>query len=82
MKPSDRVLVEILVAAPIDVVWRALREPSEIRRWFGWDYPGLADEVETIFGRMVASEADHTLSVPDFPDRFTSKPTAATQSCA
>lgn len=44
MKPSDRVIVDILVVAPIDVVWRALREPAEINRWFGWDYPQLAEE--------------------------------------
>ena len=50
MKPSDRVIVEILVAAPIDVVWRALREPAEIKRWFGWDYPQLAEEIAVIFG--------------------------------
>ena len=71
MKPSDRVIVEILVAAPIDVVWRALREPAEINRWFGWDYPQLAEEIAVIFGddAVVASDADHTLSL--MPDRFT-----------
>ncbi len=70
MKTSDRVLVEILVAAPIDVVWRALREPAEIRRWFGWDCAGLADEVDVIFGQMQASEAGHTLSATGMPDRY------------
>jgi uncharacterized protein YndB with AHSA1/START domain len=62
MKESDRVLVEILVAAPIETVWRALRDPAEVRRWFGWDYPGLAEEINMIFGpENVASDADHTL---------------------
>ena len=72
MSESDRVLVEILIAAPVDDVWRALRDPAEIRRWFGWEYPGLAEEIEFIFLRSaVASDADRTLRAPGVPDRFT-----------
>jgi uncharacterized protein YndB with AHSA1/START domain len=44
--------VEVVVAAPRDAVWRALTEPREIRRWFGWDYEedgGLDGEIEFIF---------------------------------
>jgi hypothetical protein len=74
MKKSDRVLVEILVAAPIDVVWRALRDPQEIQRWFGWDYEGLADEIKFIFGRAEATDADYTLSAPGMPDRYVLEP--------
>jgi hypothetical protein len=69
-RAPDRVLVELLVAAPIDTVWRALRDPQEIARWFGWVYPGLPGEIEMIFlGDVEASEADHTLQM--FPDRYT-----------
>ena len=72
MKESDRVLVEILVAAPIDTVWRALRDPEELRRWFGWEYAGLAEEVDLIFGpKTVATDADHTLRFGGMPDRYT-----------
>ena len=75
MKEPDRVLVEILVAAPIDTVWRALRDPAELRRWFGWEYAGLAEEVDLIFGpETVASDADHTLRFGDYmgmSDRYT-----------
>ena len=75
MKEPDRVLVEILVAAPIDTVWRALRDPAELRRWFGWEYAGLAEEVTVIFGaETVASDADHTLRFGDYmgmSDRYT-----------
>ena len=46
---SDPVIVEIVVGAPADAVWRALREPAEIRRWFGWDYEGIDDEIQEIF---------------------------------
>ena len=72
MSKSDRVLVEILVAAPIDDVWRALRDPVEIRRWFGWDYPGLVEEVDFIFVKgFTADAATHTLSAAGISDRYT-----------
>ena len=71
MSKSDRVIVEVIVAAPIDVVWRALRDPAEIRRWFGWDHPGLDEEVDFIFQKaFTASEEDHTLRGTGSPDRF------------
>ena len=41
--------VEVEVGAPRDAVWRALTEVPEVRRWFGWEYEGLADEVDFIF---------------------------------
>jgi uncharacterized protein YndB with AHSA1/START domain len=41
--------VEVEVGAPRDAVWRALTEAPEVRRWFGWEYEGLADEVDFIF---------------------------------
>jgi uncharacterized protein YndB with AHSA1/START domain len=60
---SDPVIVEVGVAAPADTVWRALREPTEIRRWFGWDYDGLEDEIRFIFAE--ASTADDEAMVLD-----------------
>jgi uncharacterized protein YndB with AHSA1/START domain len=41
--------VEVVVRTPYVEVWRALTEPSEVRRWFGWDYAGLDDEIELMF---------------------------------
>lgn len=44
--------VEVVVDAPRDVVWRALTEPEQIRRWFGWEYDaegGLDGEIQFIF---------------------------------
>ena len=72
MSTSDRVIIEIVVAAPIDVVWQALRDPVEIGRWFGWDSPALAEEIDFIFRKaLTVSEADHTLRGIDVPDRIT-----------
>lgn len=41
--------VEVVVDAPVDVVWAALTDPTEIRRWFGWCYAGLDEEIAYIF---------------------------------
>lgn len=46
---TDQVIVEVVVAAPPEAVWRALRDPAEIRRWFGWEYEGLVDEIAAFF---------------------------------
>jgi uncharacterized protein YndB with AHSA1/START domain len=54
-------LVDIVIHAPRDVVWRALTEPAEIRRWFGWDYPEIEAEIQYIF-------VDHADQQP--PDRI------------
>lgn len=69
---ADRVLVEILVAAPIETVWKAVREPQEMRRWFGWDYPNLGADLEMMFAGLktvIVNDAERTLA--DEPDRFT-----------
>jgi uncharacterized protein YndB with AHSA1/START domain len=59
--------VEVTIAAPVDEVWRSLREPELIRHWHGWEYDdggGLDKEIEEIFRQDVQeSEADHTLIV-------------------
>ena len=36
--------------APFDSVWQAFRDPKVIPEWFGWEYEGLAEEIESIFG--------------------------------
>jgi uncharacterized protein YndB with AHSA1/START domain len=41
--------VEVVIRTPRIEVWRALTEPDQVRRWFGWDYAGLADEIELMF---------------------------------
>lgn len=60
---SDPVIVEVVIAAPVETVWRALRDPAEIRRWFGWEYEGLEEEIRFIFAE--ASTADDDAHVLD-----------------
>jgi hypothetical protein len=60
---SDPVIVEVVIAAPVETVWRALRDPAEIRNWFGWDYEGLEEEIRFIF--LEASKADDDARVLD-----------------
>jgi hypothetical protein len=44
-----RVVVDVTIAAPIDRVWQALRDPALLAQWFGWDYDKLTEEIEAYF---------------------------------
>jgi hypothetical protein len=46
---SDEPLIEVTLPGTPDEVWPHLREPALIRRWFGWEYDGIASEIEFIF---------------------------------
>jgi uncharacterized protein YndB with AHSA1/START domain len=46
LKPYD---VEVPLAAGRDDVWDALTQPPVLHQWFGWDYAGLAAEIQQIF---------------------------------
>ena len=39
------VAVEVTIAAPIETVWRALRDRDDLRRWHGWEDPTLDEEI-------------------------------------
>jgi hypothetical protein len=72
---SDRVLVEVLVAAPIETVWKALREKDEIRRWFGWEYAGLEDELDWIVSKgQAVLEEGRRIRIPSMNDFFVLEP--------
>jgi uncharacterized protein YndB with AHSA1/START domain len=63
---SDPVIVEVVIAAPVETVWRALRDPAEIRRWFGWDHEGLDEEIRFIFAEhSTADDEAHVLDGGD-----------------
>ena len=53
--PDREVAVEVTVPVPSADVWRALRDPAEIRRWHGWDFDGLDEEIDVIYLRDVES---------------------------
>jgi hypothetical protein len=58
------VIAELTLPAQPDHVWRHLREPALISRWFGWDYEGLGHEIDVIFLQEVA--VDDRAHVLDF----------------
>ncbi len=43
---QDRTIVEMTIAAPIETVWAAMREPGQLLNWFGWDADTLRDEIK------------------------------------
>jgi uncharacterized protein YndB with AHSA1/START domain len=59
---TEPVIFEVVIAAPAETVWRALRDKDQIRRWFGWDYDGADEEIDYIFfGEASADGETHTL---------------------
>lgn len=69
--PEPGFELQIVIAAPSDVVWRALRDPAEIRRWHGWHFDGLDAEIAQVFGEQnVTSEEGKWVELQD-SDRFT-----------
>ena len=67
---QDRTLVEMELGAPLETVWPALREPDQVRRWFGWDDEGLPAEIQEIFvDRATSDDSRHTITWAD-GDRF------------
>lgn len=42
-------MTEVTIDAPVERVWFALRDRDELRRWHGWDHPGLDAEIEAIY---------------------------------
>jgi uncharacterized protein YndB with AHSA1/START domain len=55
---ADPVIVEVTVAAPAQEVWRALRERDQLRRWHGWEYEELEEEIASIFIEDVTESED------------------------
>ncbi|MBB4664255.1 SRPBCC family protein [Conexibacter arvalis] len=58
MTDADPVVVELTIAAPAAEVWRALRDPAELRRWHGWDYDQLDAEIRAIYLDDVTADAE------------------------
>lgn len=65
---SRRIVKEVFVQAPPDVVWRALTEAEELTRWFPVDarvQPGLGGSIWISFGGGVEGEAPITAWEPN-----------------
>jgi hypothetical protein len=72
---AHRVVVETAIAAPFEAVWRALRDPAEIRRWHGWEFDGLDEEIDLIYvAGARASEDDGIIDFPEVGTRFAVEP--------
>lgn len=41
--------LSIIINAPIDAVWDALRNKEKLLQWHGWDTPRLEEEIENIY---------------------------------
>jgi hypothetical protein len=59
--------IEITIGAPIDVVWQAMREPDQIRRWHGWHADVLDEEIKLIYDTG-AHETERPYSLIIEPD--------------
>ena len=68
-------VIEVVVAAPVDTVWKALRDKEEIRQWHGWDFDGLDAEVDHIYFTDFVEE-DRTLALGG-GDRFSLTPSGS-----
>lgn len=71
---DDVPVIEVTIAAGADEVWRALRDPDLIRRWHGWQFDGLDDEVRLIYFDHATADPDRYTLVLDLNDRFTLHP--------
>lgn len=75
MTEQERPVIQVTIAAPVDDVWRALREKDKIRHWHGWDDPGLDAEIDLIYFQgfsedaaartLGVQEGDHIVLEPD-----------------
>jgi hypothetical protein len=60
---GDRVLIDLTIAAPVEAVWQALRDPAKAVRWFGWESESLAAEVDYILVKeAIVDEAARTIA--------------------
>lgn len=55
--------MDLIISAPREAVWRAIRDPAEAMRWHGWQYDGLSAEVDQIFAGAQADERAGTIDV-------------------
>lgn len=62
--------VEVTISAPVADVWRALRDPEQIRRWHGWQADGLDQEIDLIYAQHVTESPEERWLEVQGGDRF------------
>jgi hypothetical protein len=68
--PDQPPTIEVTVGAPVATVWESLRDPELIKRWHGWHFDSLDEEISLIFlNPKSVDEANHVL-VAGGSDRF------------
>jgi uncharacterized protein YndB with AHSA1/START domain len=70
---KDAPAIVVVVAAPVDAVWDALRDKEKIRHWHGWEDPQLDAEIDLIYFSDGSVEDGYTLTTPN-GDRFVVEP--------
>jgi uncharacterized protein YndB with AHSA1/START domain len=66
--PREEALrIEVTIGAPVETVWQALREPDQVRRWHGWHFDGLDEEIKLIY-ETGAHETDRPYVLVVEPD--------------
>jgi hypothetical protein len=49
---------EILLPRPADAVWLAFRDPELVKRWYGWEFDGLDEEIKALFVEGAVADRD------------------------
>lgn len=55
---------EMLLPRSVDAVWLTFRDPELVKRWYGWDFDGLEEEITSMFvqGAVVGTD-ERTLHI-------------------
>ena len=68
--PDKPPTIEVTIAAPVATVWQSLRDPELIKRWHGWHFDGLDEEIQLIFGNPESVDETNHVLVAGGSDRF------------
>ncbi|WP_019135449.1 hypothetical protein [Cellulomonas massiliensis] len=58
MTLERREIVSLDIPVPLRTVWEHLRDPALVRRWYGWDHPGLDAEIRRLFVETMVETRD------------------------
>jgi hypothetical protein len=64
MTHPDDTTFEMLLPRPMDAVLLTFRDPELIKRWYGWEFDGLDEEIDEVFVKNTVVDRDaHTLHI-------------------